>query len=142
MKSKRWFVAGLVIGCLVGCLIGSYLEYTRTTVKQEREVLKEYRDMKAAFPITDAELRDIAKKGPQVFDDLKRHEEMAAIIALSAFRNLAKGNVEDAKAGLLRPIDLYYSLYHEKGGDHGLLDAIETAGKEFPDIAAVIAKKK
>jgi hypothetical protein len=126
----------------VGGLVGSYLEYTCVTAKQHRKLLAEYQYTKDNFQMTDAEMVEFGKKIPQFGEDMKRQEEMAAVHALRAYRLLANGNIEDAKATLLRPIDLYYSLYHEKGGDRDLLDAIATAGKEFPDIAAVIAKEK
>jgi hypothetical protein len=51
------------------------------------------------------------------------------------------GRIDDAKAHALIPIGVYYCLYHDKEGDKREIDAIEEAAKEYPEIAAKIAKK-
>jgi hypothetical protein len=140
MNAKGWFVAGLVIGCLVGGLIGSFLEYTFGTAPTYRKLLKEYQYVRDNFHLTDAEMAEMGKKMPQYFEDMKRQDEMAAVMALGAFRALAKGDNESTKIELLRPIGGYYQLYHEKGGDADIIARIEEAGRDFPEIAAEISR--
>ena len=141
MNTKTKLIGALISSFALGCVVGSYVEYTSVSAKKTRQLLNEYQYVRDNFHLTDAEMADIGKKIPQYFEDQKRQEEMAAVHSLSAFRKLANGNIEDAKATLLRPIDLYYSLYHEKGGDPDILAAIEAASKEFPEVAAITRKQ-
>jgi hypothetical protein len=140
MKSKRWLVVGLAIGCVVGGLVGSFLQYTLGTAPTYRKLLKEYRYVRDNFHMTDAEMAEMGPKIPQYFEDVKRQDELAAVMALGAFRAFAKGDIEDTKAELLRPIGGYYYVYHENGGDPDLIARIKEAARDFPEIAAEISR--
>jgi hypothetical protein len=78
---------------------------------------------------------------PQYFEDEKRQDELAAVMALAAYREFAQGNMEDTKAELLRPIGMYYRLYRQKGGNPELISRIEEASQKYPDLAAELSRK-
>ena len=73
--------------------------------------------------------------------DLIRQDELAAFVALSALKSLESGETDVAKTTLLRPVGMYYRLYHDKDGDKTLLDMMVTASREYPSIAAEISRQ-
>jgi len=131
----------LVACVLLGIGIGWYFGYTRPVVRHQRELLKEYRDVRDDLHMTDKEMADVGGKLPQVVEDMKRQDELAAVVALGALKLLEKDDVKGAKEALARPIGTYYRLYHAKGGDAKVLSAIEEAAQQYPAIAAEISEK-
>jgi hypothetical protein len=126
---------------LVGVFIGWKVGYTLPAATQHRKLLKDYQDVKAQVHMSDDELANVGTKVPQFLQDMKRSDEMAAAMALSAFYPLEKGDIEAAKKWLTRAIGNYYLQYHDKGGDTILVEKIETAAREFPAIADAISGK-
>jgi hypothetical protein len=119
----------LIFSLLFGIGIGWYFGYTRPVAKHQRELLKEYQDVKNEVHVTDEEMADMGRKIPQYFKDMKRQDEMAAAVALSALMKLEAGETDAAKLSLLQAVGSYYRLYHEQVGD------------KYPDIAAEISRK-
>ena len=130
------------IVCLaVGIGVGWYFGYTRPTAKNQRELLAEYQYERDHFHLTDAEMAEAGPKIPQYFEDMKRQDEAAARYSLGAYKILEQGDVERAKSRLLLAVGSYYRVYHDKGGDTNLLDAIAIAAQKYPAVAAEIARK-
>src|SRR3954454_15359363 len=135
---NKKLAAGLAVaGTLIGFGLGWYLGYVRPKLNREYEIMQGYYNVKKTFHMSDSELAEVSKKLPQYFEDEKRQDEMAASHCLRAYRLLAEGNAADARATLLRPVEMYYSLYHDKGGNPDLLSAVEAASKDFPEVAAI-----
>ena len=126
---------------LLGVGIGWYFSYTRPVAKHQRELLRQYQDVKRDVQMTDAEMAEAGRRIPQYFEDVKRQDELAAIFALEAFKDLERGDTEETKRRLLQPIGSYYREYHEKGGDPILLAKIEGAAQEYPAVAAEISRE-
>jgi len=72
---------------------------------------------------------------------MKREDQLIAALALGTFKRLDQGNAEGAKKLLLPCIGGYYRRYHAKGGDPDMITRIEEAARQYPDIAAEIARK-
>jgi hypothetical protein len=126
----------------IGLSVGWYLGYTRP-------VTKGYRQLKAALHITDMPDKQMAEAGAQIRDHMpefiermKREDDMNAALALGTVKRLEEGNAEGAKKLLLPFIGGYYRRYHAKDGDQDILARIEEAARQYPDIAAEIAKKE
>jgi hypothetical protein len=130
----------LVVCVLLGVGIGWYFGYTRPVVRQQRKLLKEYQEIRDDFHMTDEEMADVGRKLPQYIEDMKRQDEMAAVVALGAFKLLEKDDVKGAKESLARHVGLYYRLHHAKG-DATLLSAIEEAAQQYPAISAETSKQ-
>jgi hypothetical protein len=142
MSTKTKLIGMFVTGIAMGCVLGARLEYMTVSAKRIRQVLKQYQNVKDTFDMTDAELVANAKKVPQFFEDEKRQDEMAAVFGLGAFRALQEGDSDGVKAELLRPIGMYYRLYHDKGDDTmGIIARIEEAAQKYPDLAAELSRK-
>jgi hypothetical protein len=90
--------------------------------------------------MTDEQMADVGRKFPQYLEDMKRKDEMAAIVALAAFKALEKDDVNGAKQFLVRHVGSYYYLYHGRGGDPELLSEIEQAAKQYPAISAALSE--
>ncbi len=134
------FIA-LLPGTLLGLAVGWYVGYTRPVAIHQRELLQEYNEVRDALHMTDKQMADAGRKIPQFMEDMKRADETVAVVALSAFRSLEEGDVDDAKKSLAWHVGSYYRLYHEKGGDADTLAAIEDAARQYPAIAAEVAKQ-
>lgn len=104
-----------------------------------RELLKEYHEVLGQVHMTDKEMAELGTKAPQYFEDVKRQDEMAVAVALSAFYPLEEGDIEAAKKRLTVAIGRYYRQYHDKGDD--TIQSIEAAAREYPAIAAEIHTK-
>jgi hypothetical protein len=130
-----------VVCVMLGVGIGWYFGYTRPVAKHQRQLLKEYREVRDNFHMTDEEMADAGRKMPQYFEDMKRQDEMAAAVALGALKLLEKDDVNGAKEVLARHVGSYYRLYHAKGGDAKMLSAIEEAAQQNPAISAEISEK-
>ena len=132
----------VLLGLLVGVYLGWYFGYTRP-------VTKGYRELKGALHLTDMPDKQMAEVGAEIRDHLpefmermKRSGDMTAALALGTFKRLDQGNMDGAKK-LQRPfIGGYYRQYHTKGGDQKILASIEEAAKQYPDVAAEVAKKQ
>ena len=134
-------IAAFTVCVLLGFGIGWYFGYTRPVAKHQRELLREYQDVKNDVHLTDEEMAGMGRKLPQYFEDVKRQDEMAAAIALSAFHYLERGDTDTAKERLRQTIGSYYRLHHEKGGNAVLLAKIEEAAREYPAIATEISQE-
>jgi len=134
-------IVPFLVCVMLGVGVGWYFGYTRPVVKQQRQLLREYQEIRDDFHMTDEEMADVGRKIPQYIEDMKRKDEMAAIVALTAFKLLEKDDVKGAKQVLARHVGIYYVLYHEKGGDAELLSDIEEAGKQYPAISAQMTEK-
>jgi hypothetical protein len=130
-----------VVGVMLGVGIGWYFGYTRPVAKHQRELLKEYRYVRDNFHMTDEEMADAGRKMPQYFEDMKRQDEMTAVVALGALKLLEKDDLKAAKEVLARHVGSYYRLYHAKGGDAELLSTIEEAAQQYPAISAEVSEK-
>jgi hypothetical protein len=132
----------LAIGCLIiGFSLGWYFGYIHPVAKHQRELLGEYRYVRENFHMTDAEMAEAGRNVRKYGKDLIRQDELAAAVALAAFKKLESGDTDAAKSGLLLPIGMYYRLYHDEDGDDTLLDRIEAASREYPSIATEISRK-
>src|SRR5438046_65956 len=98
---------------LFGTLMGWYYGYTRPVAVHYRELLKEYHEVLGQTHLTDKEMAELGTKLPQYFEDVKRLDEMAAAMALSAYYLLEEGDIESAKKWLTRAIGSYYCQYHD-----------------------------
>ena len=130
----------LVIGTLLGVSIGWSFGYQRYAKKQE-ELLQEYRSVKDEAKMTDTAIADLGSKIPQYFEDVKRQDEMAAIVAISAFQSLERGDVDATKRGLAKHIGSYHHLYNSKGGDPRLIKKIEAMAQDYSLIADTISPR-
>ena len=103
---------------LVGLSVGWYLGYTRPSVKNQRKLLKEYQTVRNAFQLTDKEMATWGGRIPEFFDSVKRQDEMAALMGLSALARLEKGEPESAKNVLEKAISIYYRGHHGDGNSN------------------------
>lgn len=124
---------------MLGIGIGWYFGYTRPVAKHQRELLKEYHDVKEFLHMTDKEIADAGRKIPQYFEDVKRQDEMTAVVALGVFKLLEKDDVNGAKEALAHHVGSYYRLYRSTGGDASVLSMIEEAARQHPIISAEIS---
>ena len=131
----------LLICLFVGVGIGWYFGYTRPTAKNRRELLAQYQYVRDNFHMTDAEMAEAGPKIPQYFEDMKRQDEMAAVVALGAFKHLERGEIDGSKKSMLRAIGSYYRVYHTKGGDTNIMAQIEKAAQDYPALAAELTRK-
>jgi hypothetical protein len=129
----------LFAAALFGVGVGWYFGYTRPTAKNYRELLSQYQYVRDNFHMTDADMAEAGPKIPQYFEDMKRQDETAAMVALGAFSTLEHGNVEGAKARLLRAVGGYYRVYHGKVRDTNFIATIERAARKYPAVAAEIS---
>ncbi len=134
-------IAPLLIGLLLGAGLGWYFGYTRPSVKQQRELLKEYQYVRDNAHMTDAEMAAAGPKISQYFEDMKRQDEEAAAFALGAFKILETGDTERAKTHLLKAVGSYYRVCRGKGGDTNLIGQIEEAAQKYPAVATEISRK-
>jgi hypothetical protein len=126
---------------MLGVGIGWYFGYTRPVAKHQRQLLREYQEVRDNFHMTDTEMADVGRKFPQYLEDMKRQDEMAAVIALGALKLLEKDDVKGAREVLARHVGSYYRLYHAKSGDAKVLSMIEEAAQQYPAISAEISEK-
>lgn len=101
-----------LVGILAGIGIGWYFGYSRPVVRNQRELLKEYQYTRDNFHMTDAEMADFANHKAEYFEEMKRQDEMAAVIALMA---LEVGDTERAKKVLVTTVSSYYRVYSKNG---------------------------
>jgi hypothetical protein len=71
-------------------------------------VLDNYRIVKEAFHMTDAQMADLGAHYQEYFESLMRQEEFAAAIALRVLHQLDMGDLEGAKANLRTTLSIYY----------------------------------
>jgi len=117
--------AAILIAILAGFGLGWYIGNTRPTLKTQRELLKQYQYVRDNFQMTDAEMADFAKHRHEYWDAMKRQDEMAATIALSALERLNNGDTDKAKHNLETTISIYYRG-HRNDGDSNVLNHIDT----------------
>jgi hypothetical protein len=130
-----------IICLLIGFGLGWTLCYFGPNAKHYRELLAEYRYTRDNFHLTDAEMAQFGRDYKQFGTSMIREDELVAAVALSALRSLERGEADAAKTSLLRPVGMYYRLYHDKDGDKTLLDRISAAAIEYPSIAAEISRE-
>jgi hypothetical protein len=130
-----------IVCLLIGIGLGWSFCYFGPVAKHQRELLAEYRYAKDNFHLTDAEMAQMGRDFQQYGKNMIREDELLAAVALSALKSLESGETDDAKTTLLRPVGMYYRLYHDKVVDKSLLEKIETAAKEYPSIAAEISRE-
>lgn len=133
MKHAIPLAVALLIGSLAGGGIVWYFSYQRYAKKQA-ELLAEYRSVKEEARMSDVEIADLGSRIPQFFEDTKRQDEMAAVVAASAFQSLERGDVDTTKRNLAKHIGSYYRL-HANGGDPRLVKEIEAMARDYPLIA-------
>jgi len=138
MKRGIPLMVALLIGTLAGGGIGWYFGYQRYAKKQA-ELLAEYRSVKEEARMSDVEIAALGSKIPQFFEDTKRQDEMAAVVAVSAFQSLERGEVDATKRSLAKHVGSYYRLYGN-GGDPRLIKKIEEMARDYPLIAAQISE--
>ena len=134
-------IVPFLICLFVGIGIGWYFGYTRPSAKNERELLAQYHYVRDNFHMTDAEMAEAGPKIPQYFEDVKRQDEMAAIVSLAAIKRLEGGYTNEAEHILLHVVGGYYRAYHAKGGDSNTLAHIESMAQKYPAVAAEISRK-
>ena len=130
-----------VVCVMLGIGIGWYLGFTRPVAQRQRQLLKEYHEVREDFNMSDEEMIDTGRKFPQYLEDMKRQDEMNAVVALGAFKLLEMDDVEGAKESLAFHVGSYYRLYHSSGRDAQVLSAIEEAAQKYPAISEEISKK-
>jgi len=135
MKRGIQFVLCVVLG--VG--IGWYFGYTRPVAKRQRQLLREYQEVRDGFQMTDQEMADAGRKMPQYLEGIRRQDETTAVVALGALKLLEKDDAQGAKEVLAWHVGSYYRLYHAKGGDAKVLSAIEEAAQQYPIVSAEIS---
>src|SRR5689334_20032484 len=100
-----------LLACLcIGVGAGWYFGYTRPALEHQREILKQYQWARDNFQMTDAEMAESGAKIPQYIEDVKRQEEVAAAVALGAFKYLERGDTNTAKSRLAWRVGSYYRL--------------------------------
>ncbi|MGD9634874.1 MAG: hypothetical protein AB7G28_19870 [Pirellulales bacterium] len=129
-----------VVCLFIGLGFGWYFGYTRPVAKHQRELLAEYQQVKEQMGLTDVEMAEAGRNFPQYFRDMKRQDEIAAAVALSALMKLEAGETDAAKASLLQAVGSYYRLYHDNDGDRVLLDKMAVAARDYPSIATEISR--
>lgn len=130
------------VACLlIGFSLGWFFCYFGPVAKHQRELLAEYRYVRNAFQMSDAEMAQFGRDYKQFGKDLIRQDELAAGVALAAMKCLENGDVDAAKSTLLRPVGIYYRLYSDKDSDKTLLNRIAAAADDSPSIAAEISRK-
>src|SRR5215467_13352754 len=117
--------AAILMAILVGFGLGWYCGNTRPSLKDQRELLTQYQLARDNFQMTDAEMADFAKHRQEYWDAMKRQDEMAATIALSALERLNHGDTDKAKHTLETTISIYYRG-HRSDGDSNVLNHIDT----------------
>lgn len=140
MKHAIPLMTGLLIGTLAGVSIGWYFGYQRYAKKQEALVQEYHWVRDTVLKMTDAEIAGLGSEIPQYFEDVKRQDEMSAMVALSAYHSLEKGDLDTTKSRLAWHIGHYYRLYHAKGGDPIAIEKIESAALDYPLIAAQLSE--
>jgi hypothetical protein len=68
----------ILVAPLVGVSIGWFFGYTRPTLKNQRELLKQYQIVRDNFQMTDAGMADFAEHRQEYWDRMKREHELAA----------------------------------------------------------------
>ena len=91
--------------------------------------------------MTDEQMAEAGPMISQYFEAMRRQDEMAAVVALGAFKYLERGDTDESKKWLLRAVGSYYRVYHGKGGDTNTMAQIENAAQDYPAIAAEISRK-
>ena len=130
-----------IVCLLIGFGLGWSLCYFGPNAKHYRELLAEYRYVRDNFHLTDTEMAQFGRDYKQYGKSLIREDELAAAVALSALKSLESGDTDAAKTTLLRPVGMYYRLYHDKDGDKTLLDGIAAAAKEYLSVATEISRE-
>ena len=126
---------------LIGAGVGWYFGYSRPAAKNQRELLRQYQYVRDNFHMTDEQMAEAGPKISQYFEDMRRQDEMAAVVALGAFKYLERGDTDETKKRLLRAVGSYYRVYHGKEGDTNIMAQIEKAAQDYPAIAAEISRK-
>jgi len=129
-----------IVCLLVGFGLGWFLCYFGPVASEHRELLTRYRYVRDNFQLTDAEMAQFGRDYKQFGTSMIREDELAAAVSLSALMSLESGKVDAAKTTLLRPVGMYYRLYHKQDGDKTLLDRMSAAAKEHPSLAAEISR--
>jgi hypothetical protein len=115
----------ILIAILAGFGLGWYFGYTRPSLKNQRELLRQYQYVRDNFHMTDAEMADFGEHQQEYFDALKRTDELAAAIALGALRRLNHGNTDGTRHVLESTISTYYRG-HRTDGNTNLLHGIDS----------------
>jgi hypothetical protein len=108
--------------------------------KRQRELVAEYQYTRDNFHMTDKEMAEAAPKIPQLLENIKREDEMTAIVGLGVYIALERGNINQAKEALVRPISSYYAVYRETG-DTNLIAKIERTAQKYPALATEIFRQ-
>ena len=133
-------VISFLVCILIGVGIGWFFGYTRPAAKDQRELLKQYQYVRDNFHMTDAEMADFGKHRAEYFEAMKRQDEVAAAIALGAFKNLEAANIEGAKWKLATTVGIYYRG-HSRDGDTNLLARIVSCATTNAAISNAIYGK-
>jgi len=104
------------------------------------KVLKEYRQVRDTFSMTDADMAEFAAHKGEYFDAMKRQDEMAAVIALAALVKLDNGDLETAKSRLQTAISIYYRG-HRLDGDSNILRHITEFASTNAALSNAIYRK-
>ena len=128
----------IIVSLLFGICVGWYFGYTRPVAKQ-------YRMLRDELHVTDHDMvamgKDWTANRSAIFDAMKRSDDMVTALALASLIRLDRGDIDGTKKLLLPHVGFYYRRYHGKNtGDAKLLQRIEDAAREHPEMAAEIAK--
>ena len=120
---------------LFGVGLGWYFGYARPVARQ-------YRYLRDHWHMTDHELAEMGAQMPQLFESVKRGDDLATTLAAISIIHLKRGEIDRVINILILQIASYYHRYHEKGGDPKVLKTIEDAAKQDSDVAAEIEKHR
>ena len=110
-----------ILGCvLLGVGIGWYLGYTRPALRNQKKLLAWYQDFRDTVQLTDAEVADFALHHAEYFEAMKRQDETAVVVALSALMKLEQGDIEKARSRLETAVSDYYRVHHKDGNTNVL----------------------
>src|SRR5215468_4369598 len=97
----------VLIAMLAGFGLGWYFGTTRPSLKNQREILRQYQYVRDNFHMTDAEMADFGEHQHEYWDAMKRQDEIAAAVALGTLKKLNHGDTDGAKHTLETTISIY-----------------------------------
>ena len=125
---------------LAGISVGWFLGYRRPVAKNQRELLRQYQIVRDNFHMSDADMADFGAHQQEYFAQMKRQDEMAAVIAFAALVKLDEGDLEKAKWRLQTEISIYYRS-HNRDGNSNVLRHITTYAATNAALSNAIYRK-
>jgi hypothetical protein len=130
----------LTVSLALGIGIGWYFGYTRPSVKNQRELLRQYHYVRDNFRMTDADMAAFADHRQEYFDAIKRTDEFAAALSLASLRRLDYGNINGTRNMLELTISAYYRG-HRQDGDSNLIFHIDAYAATNASLSNAIHRK-